>query len=63
MPAKPAPQPPRPRTWRVSIFRKRLEYIGRVQAADKENAESAAAVEFALKDHERTRLLIEEVPV
>jgi len=47
----------------VSIFKKRLEYVGRVQATDKASAELLAATEFQLKDHERTRLFIEEVPV
>jgi hypothetical protein len=61
MPPKRAPQPPRPRTWRVSIFRKKLQYVGRVQAVDRANAELAAASEFELKDHERARLFIEEV--
>ena len=55
------PQPPK-KIWRVSVFKKRLEYVGRVQAADRAGAETAAADEFKLKDHERTRLFIEEVP-
>jgi hypothetical protein len=49
------------RTWRVSIFRKKLERVGRVNAVDQADAERVAAAEFALKDHERSRLLIEEV--
>lgn len=57
------PTKPQPRIWRVSIIKKKLEYVGRVQAVDKESAELAAATEFQLKDHERTRLFIEEVPV
>lgn len=61
MPARRVPETPRPRTWRVSIFKKKLEYVGRVQAADKASAELAAATEFKLKDHERSRLFIEEV--
>jgi hypothetical protein len=56
------PEPPK-KIWRVSIFKKRLEYIGRVQATDKASAENAAAAEFELNDHQRTRLFIEEVPV
>jgi hypothetical protein len=51
------------RMWRVSIIKKKMEYVGRVQAADKASAELVAATEFQLKDHERTRLFIEEVPV
>ncbi len=42
-------------------FKKLLEYVGRVQAIDKANAETVAAEEFKLRDHERTRLFIEEV--
>src|ERR1043166_5991911 len=61
MPTKRAPQAPRSRTWRISIFKKRLEYVDRVQAMDRASAETVAASEFELKDHERTRLLIEEV--
>jgi hypothetical protein len=61
MPAKRVPKPPPLRTWRISIFKKKLEHIGRVQAADKASAEVVAATEFKLKDHERARLFIEEV--
>jgi hypothetical protein len=61
MPIKGAPKAPRLRAWRVSIFRKKLQRVGRVQALDQEDAERVAAAEFALKDHERSRLLIEEV--
>jgi hypothetical protein len=61
MATKRVPKSPQPRTWRVSIFRKRLERIGRVQAVDKADAELVAATEFHLKDHERKRLLVEEV--
>jgi hypothetical protein len=43
-------------------FKKRLDYVGRVQAIDKANAETVAAEEFKLRDHERTCLFIEEVP-
>jgi hypothetical protein len=62
MPTKRIPQPPKPRTWRVSLIKKRMEYVGRVQAADKASAELVAATEFQLKDHERSRLFVEEVP-
>jgi hypothetical protein len=47
--------------WRVSVFKKRLKYVGRVRAPDKESAAGVAAAEFHLCDHELTRLLIEEV--
>jgi len=49
------------RTWRASIFRKRLGRLGRVYAADRATAEAVAIEEFHLNDHERKRLLIEEV--
>lgn len=62
MPAKRVPQPPKPRTWRVSLIKKRMEYVGRVQATDKASAELVAATEFELSDHQRTRLFVEEVP-
>ena len=61
MPSKGAPKAPQARMWRVSIFRKKLERVGRVHAVDPQDAERVAASEFALKDHERSRLLIEEV--
>lgn len=49
------------RSWRISVFRKRLERLGRVAAPDQTAAEAAAVAEFGLKDHERKRLLVEEV--
>jgi len=61
MPIKGVPKAPQVRTWRVSIFRKKLERIGRVHAIDATDAERVAAAEFNLKDHDRSRLLIEEV--
>jgi hypothetical protein len=44
-------------TRRASIIRKRLEYLGRVQAPDRESAESAAMIEFNLTDE----LVLEKV--
>jgi hypothetical protein len=61
MPAK-RPKPPEPRMWRVSVIKKRLEYIGRVRATDKADAAAVAAAEFGLKDHEVNRLVIDESP-
>jgi hypothetical protein len=49
------------RPWRASIFRKRLDRMGRVWAADRVTAEKVAVEEFHLDEHERKRLLIEEV--
>jgi len=63
MPTKRIPKPPKPRTWRVALIKKKMEYVGRVQAPDKASAELVAATEFQLKDHDRSRLFIEEVPV
>jgi hypothetical protein len=51
----------KPREWRASIIRKRLERLGRVVAPDREAAEAAAVQEFGLKDHERGRLVLQEV--
>jgi hypothetical protein len=61
MPIRRVTKTPQPRTWRVSLIKKKMEYVGRVQALDKASAELVAATEFALNDHQRTRLFIEEV--
>ena len=61
MPTKRVPKTPQPRTWRVSLIKKKMEYVGRVQAVDKASAGLVAATEFQLNDHQRTRLFIEEV--
>jgi len=50
-----------PRQWRVSLIKKKLAYVGRVQANDKASAAAVAAAEFNLKDDERRRLVIDEV--
>jgi hypothetical protein len=47
--------------WRASIFRKKLERLGRVYAADRASADAAAIEEFHLTENERQRLLIEPV--
>jgi hypothetical protein len=49
------------RPWRASIIRKRLGRLGRVWAADRDTAEVMAIQEFRLGEHERKRLLVEEV--
>jgi hypothetical protein len=61
MPAK-RPKPPEPRTWRVSVIKKKLQYLGRVRATDKADAAVVATAEFGLKDHEINRLVIDESP-
>jgi hypothetical protein len=48
--------------WRVSIIRKKLEYLGRVEAIDKASAALVAASEFKLRDHQVDRLVIDESP-
>jgi hypothetical protein len=52
---------PEVREWRASIIRKRLERLGRVVAPDREAAEAAAVQEFGLADHERGRLVVQEI--
>jgi hypothetical protein len=61
MPARPTQKTNESRTWRVSVFKNKLQYVGQVRASDKERAAGVAAAEFRLRDHELTRLLIEEV--
>jgi hypothetical protein len=60
--AKKLTETTKPREWRASIIRKRLQLLGRVVAPDREAAEAAAVQAFDLKDHERGRLVIQEVP-
>ena len=48
------------RSWRVIIMRSRGEYLGSVEAPDREKAESVAIKLFALDDDQRSRLLILE---
>jgi hypothetical protein len=43
------------------LIKRKLERVGRAHAVDKASAETMAITEFKLKDHERARLLIEEV--
>jgi hypothetical protein len=48
------------RSWRVSIIRKRGQYLGTVEAPNEKAAEAAAAAEFDLSDEERRRLVVQE---
>jgi hypothetical protein len=48
------------RSWRVIVMRSRGEYLGSVEAPDREKAESVAIKLFALDDDQRSRLLILE---
>jgi hypothetical protein len=50
------------RVWRVSLIRKRTEFIGRVWAPNRKAAEGAAVEEFKLDDEQRKRLVVQEQP-
>jgi hypothetical protein len=47
------------RAWRVSIIRKRAQYLGTVDAQDEKTAEAAAVAEFNLTDEQRKRLVLQ----
>jgi hypothetical protein len=49
------------RSWRVIILRSRGEYLGSVEAPDRERAEAVAIKQFDLDLEQRRRLLIREV--
>jgi hypothetical protein len=51
------------RSWRVSIIRSKGEYLGSVEAPDRERAEAVAIKQFALDDDQRSRLLIQGAAV
>jgi hypothetical protein len=46
----------------VSLIRKRGEFLGFVEASDREAAEAAAVVRFNLSDELRGRLVIQNGP-
>lgn len=48
------------RRWRVSIIRKRGEYLGAVEGRDREAVEAAAINQFQLSDGQRRRLAVRE---
>jgi hypothetical protein len=48
------------RSWRVSIIRKRGQYLGTVEAPNEKAAEAAAVAEFDLSDEQRRRLVVQE---
>ena len=48
------------RSWRVIIIRSRGEYLGSVEAPDRERAEAVAIKLFELDQDQRCRLLILE---
>ena len=51
-----------PRSWRVIIIRSKGEYLGSVEAPDRERAEAVAIKQFELDQDQRRRLLIRERP-
>jgi hypothetical protein len=55
-PKKPA------KSWRVLIIRRRGEYLGSVEAPDRERAEAVAVKVFDLDREQRGRLLILQRP-
>jgi hypothetical protein len=50
----------RRRSWRVIIIRSHGEYLGSVEAPDRERAEAVAIKLFQLDQDQRSRLLIRE---
>jgi hypothetical protein len=48
------------RTWRASLLKRRVEYLGKVHAPNSTAAEAAAIKEFSLNDAQRGRLLLQE---
>jgi hypothetical protein len=48
------------RSWRVSLIRKRGQYLGTVEAPNEKAAEAAAMAEFDLSDEQRRRLVVQE---
>jgi hypothetical protein len=48
------------RSWRVSLIRKRAQFLGVVQAPSREVAEAAAVSVFSLTNEQRKRLVVQE---
>ena len=48
------------RTWRVSIIRNRAQFLGFVEAPDRQAAEAAAAKQINIGEEQRTRLVVQE---
>jgi hypothetical protein len=53
------PTPPPRRTWRVSIIRRRIEFLSHVEAPDKDAAVAAAIDQFGITADDRLRLVVE----
>jgi hypothetical protein len=60
MPAKKKTNAAKLRTWRVSIIRNRAQFLGFVEAPDRQAAEAAAAEQFNISEEWRTRLVVQE---
>jgi hypothetical protein len=56
--ARKKPTAPNLRSWRVIIMRSRGEYLGSVEAPDRERAEAVAIKQFDLNQDQRGRLLV-----
>jgi hypothetical protein len=54
-PTRKQPTAARPRFWRVSIMGQRSEYLGIVEAPDRQAAEIIAVRQFKLTDEQRRR--------
>jgi hypothetical protein len=48
------------RIWRVSIIRKRGQYLGTIEAPNENAAEATAVAEFDLSDEQRRRLVVSQ---
>ena len=57
---KPATEKITMRTWRASLLKKRVEYLGKIRAPNSTGAEAAAIEEFRLNDDQRRRLMLQE---
>jgi hypothetical protein len=53
-------QPPKIRTWRVSLLRSRAILLGTVKAPDARAAEAAAVAQFKLDAEQRKRLAVRQ---
>jgi hypothetical protein len=60
MPSLSKRKPTNLRSWRVIIIRSRGEYLGSVEAPDRERAETVAVKQSDLDQDQRRRLLIRE---
>jgi hypothetical protein len=62
MARKPATPPKKPRReWRITLIRKKGQYLGRVEAPDAETAIERAIEEFGIDEAHRSRLIAQPV--